>query len=282
MGVINVTPDSFSDGGEFDSAERAIERGHALVAEGADLLDIGGESTRPGSHRVSADEELRRVIDVIAELAGAGLICSVDTTRASVAAAAIEAGAAVINDVSGGLADPEMAAVVADAGVPWVLMHWRGHSADMYAHATYDDASSAVRTELLAAVERAVAAGVAESALILDPGIGFAKTSEHNWQLLAALPDLVSLGLPVLLGTSRKRFLGELLATGTEPAPPARRDVATAATSLLAAEAGVWAVRAHEVRATADALAVWRRVRVSGSACSPTGPLARLHGTIGP
>ena len=217
MGVLNVTADSFSDGGRYLDFPAALDRARALAGSGADIIDVGGESTRPGAHRVPAGTEAERVVPVIAELARDGIVCSVDTTRASVAAAALAAGARMVNDVSGGLADPEMAAVVADAGVPWILMHWRGHSADMDALATYHDVVSQVRGELLDRVAAAVAAGVAESAIVLDPGLGFAKTAEHNWSLLRALPEMTGLsgagwGFPVLIGASRKRFLGSLLA----------------------------------------------------------------------
>ena len=217
MGVLNVTADSFSDGGRYLDSAAAVGRARELAANGADIIDVGGESTRPGAHRVPAPTEAERVVPVIAELARAGIVCSVDTTRATVAAAALAAGARMVNDVSGGLADPEMAAVVADAGVPWILMHWRGHSADMDALATYHDVVPQVRAELLDRVGAAVAAGVEESAIVLDPGLGFAKTAEHNWSLLRALPEMTGLtgpgwGFPVLIGASRKRFLGSLLA----------------------------------------------------------------------
>ncbi|MEJ7649697.1 MAG: dihydropteroate synthase [Nakamurella sp.] len=272
MGILNVTPDSFSDGGLFATTVSALEHGRQLVAEGADLVDVGGESTRPGAHRVPIEQELARVLPVITELAGEGIICSVDTTRAAVAEAAIEAGAALVNDVSGGLADPRMAAVVAAAGVPWVLMHWRGHSAQMAGLADYRNVVTEVRDELLRQVERALRAGVDERALVLDPGLGFAKSGGHNWTLLAHLEVLVELGLPVLVGTSRKRFLGDLLADADAvPRPPAERDVATAVTSALAGGAGVWGVRVHAPRPTRDALAVAAAVRGPGLRRTPSG-----------
>ena len=257
LGVLNVTPDSFSDGGRWPTTGAAVERGLALSAAGADLVDVGGESTRPGAHRVTGEQEADRVVPVIRELAAHGVACSVDTTRAAVAAAALDAGAAVVNDVSGGLADPRMAAVVAGAGVPWILMHWRGPSDVMAELAVYEDVVVQVRDELLRRVDAAVAAGVAESSLIIDPGLGFAKDAEHNWLLLRHLSALVLTGFPVLVGASRKRFLGALLADGAgAPRPPDGREEATAAVSLLAARAGVWGLRVHEPRATRDALAV--------------------------
>jgi dihydropteroate synthase len=223
MGVLNVTPDSFSDGGRYLDTGQALGHAREMWARGADLIDVGGESTRPGAHRVDAGTELARVLPVIRTLAGEGVALSVDTTRAAVAAAALDAGAQVINDVSGGRADPDMARVVADAGVPWVLMHWRGHSQDMHALAKYEDVVADVRSELLSRVDEALAAGVAESAIVLDPGLGFAKNAEHDWALLRGLDSLLSLGFPVLVGASRKRFLGRLLSEkdGTPP-PPGR------------------------------------------------------------
>ncbi len=257
MGVLNVTPDSFSDGGRYLGLEQALEHAREMWARGADLIDVGGESTRPGAARVDAETELRRILPVIRTLAGEGMALSVDTTRAAVAAAALEAGAHIVNDVSGGLADPDMARVAADSGVPWVLMHWRGHSQDMQALASYQDVVADVRAELLSRVDEALAAGVAESAIVLDPGLGFAKNAEHDWALLRGLDSLLSLGFPVLVGASRKRFLGRLLSEkdGT-PRPPDGREDATAAISALAAAAGAWGVRVHEVGASLDAVAV--------------------------
>src|SRR6478752_383676 len=212
MGIVNVTPDSFSDGGRWPDTATAVQRGRDLVRLGADLVDVGGESTRPGAHRVSPDTEAARVVPVIRALASDGIACSVDTTRAAVARSALDAGALLVNDVSGGLADPEMAAMVADAGVPWILMHWRGPSDVMQSLAHYSDVVDDVRAELLARIDAAVAAGVAADALVIDPGLGFAKDAWHNWTLLRRLDVLVGVGLPVLVGASRKRFLGELLA----------------------------------------------------------------------
>ncbi|PXY31173.1 dihydropteroate synthase [Prauserella muralis] len=263
MGILNVTPDSFSDGGRYLSREDALAHAHAMWRRGADIIDVGGESTRPGSLRVDAETEQARVLPVIRALAADGLLLSVDTTRAAVAAAAVEAGAAVINDVSGGLADPDMARVAADAGVPWVLMHWRGHSKDMNALATYDDVVAQVRDELSARVDEALAAGVAERSIVLDPGLGFAKTAGHDWALLHNLDVLLAMGFPVLVGASRKRFLGKLLADAEgDPRPPSGREVATAAVSALAAQAGAWCVRVHDVGASLDAVqvaAAWGR-----------------------
>ncbi len=259
MGVVNVTPDSFSDGGAWFEPQAAITHGQHLIAEGADLLDVGGESTRPGAARPSVAEELRRVLPVItalADRAGRTVPVSIDTMRAQVAAAALDAGATMINDVSGGLADPDMAPLVAQRGVPLVAMHWRGHSADMQSRAVYVDVVAEVRAELEARVEALLAAGIAREHLVLDPGLGFAKLAEHNWALLAHLDRLHELGFPLLVGASRKAFLGKVGRPDTNPRPALERDAATAATSLYAAQAGVWAVRVHDVRATRDALDV--------------------------
>ncbi|GAA4620591.1 dihydropteroate synthase [Actinoallomurus vinaceus] len=259
MGVINVTPDSFSDGGAWFDHDAAIRRGLDLVAEGADVVDVGGESTRPGAQRVSLREELRRVIPVIETLSAEGVPVSVDTMRAEVAEAAIAAGARLVNDVSGGLADPAMPRVVAKAAVPYVVMHWRGHSHDMDKRAVYADVVREVRDELRARIEAVIDEGVDPSLLIVDPGLGFAKRPEdnHNWTLLAHLDALLALGHPVLVAASRKRFLGRLLAApdGT-PRPFAESDDATVAITALAARAGAWCVRVHDVRPNADAVRV--------------------------
>jgi dihydropteroate synthase len=257
MGVLNITPDSFSDGGRYADLDAALSHGLSIRASGADLVDVGGESTRPGADRVEAAQEAARVLPAIRALAAAGVPVSVDTTRASVAAAAIEAGAVVVNDVSGGLADPDMAKVVAAAEVPWVLMHWRGHSRDMQQLASYRDVVAEVVGELAERVDAAVAAGVDPRRLVLDPGLGFAKTAAHNWALLARLDALHALGLPVLVAASRKSFLGRLLAgPDGAPRPVDEREHATVATTVLAALAGVWGVRVHEVRPSLDALQV--------------------------
>jgi len=262
VGVLNVTPDSFSDGGRYLDRDDAVAHGVGMRDAGADLVDIGGESTRPGAGRVVAEVERERVLPVISALVAEGVRVSVDTTRAAVAEAAVAAGASVVNDVSGGLADPAMAGVVAAARVPFILMHWRGHSDRMDELARYTDVVEDVRAELAARAEAAVRAGVDPNCIVLDPGLGFAKTAEHNWALLRRLDALTSLGFPVLVGASRKRFLGLLLPDADgRPRPPAGRDVATAAVSALAASAGVWGVRVHDVASTLDALAVaaaWR------------------------
>ncbi|AZI59613.1 dihydropteroate synthase [Nakamurella antarctica] len=268
MGILNVTPDSFSDGGRWDSVEAAISRGMELVAEGADMVDVGGESTRPGANRVDPAEEAARVLPVIAALAAEGVACSVDTTRSALAAASLAAGASLVNDVSGGLADPAMAQVVADAGVPWILMHWRGHSDVMGAMNTYSDVVADVRDELLRRVDDALAHGIDERSLIIDPGLGFAKDGEQNWELLRGIGTLTALGLPVLIGASRKRFLGELLAGSDGSREPAARDGATAAITLMAADRDVWAVRVHEPQPSRDALKVhqaWNAAAFSGA-----------------
>ncbi|HLM04036.1 MAG TPA: dihydropteroate synthase [Blastococcus sp.] len=267
MGVLNVTPDSFSDGGCFADTASAVSQGLAMQAQGADYVDVGGESTRPGADRVDAEEELRRVLPVITELTAAGVRTSVDTTRADVAEAAIAAGASLVNDVSGGLADKNMAELVAEAGVPWVLMHWRGHSREMYAAARYGDVVTEVCAELMARVEDVVAVGVDPGQVVLDPGLGFAKNAEHNWALLAGLDRLVGLGLPVLVGASRKSFLGRLLASADGTVRPAeQRDDATVATTVLAAEAGAWGVRVHDAGASVDAIRTLEAVRAARSA----------------
>jgi dihydropteroate synthase len=258
MGVVNVTDDSFSDGGLFLDRDRAIAHGVELAAHGAGIVDVGGESTRPGATRIDPAVEADRVVPVIEALAAQGITVSIDTMHARVAAAALDAGARIVNDVSGGRADPDMARVVADAHVPWILMHWRSVGAEQPHHVpAYGDVVVEVRDELLAAADAAVRAGVAADRLIVDPGLGFAKTAAHNWALLHALPELVAAGLPVLVGASRKRFLGALLADDDgAPRPPAGRETATAVVSALAAWHGVWGVRVHDVRASVDAVAV--------------------------
>jgi dihydropteroate synthase len=258
MGVLNVTGDSFSDGGRYLDTGDAVAHGLALAADGADIVDVGGESTRPGATRIDSRVETSRVVPVIKELVAEGITVSIDTVHADVARAALQNGARIVNDVSGGRADPAMAPLLADAGVPWVLMHWRSVSADRpHAAPHYDDVVAEVRAELLASVDAAVAAGVDPAKLVIDPGLGFAKTGQHNWALLRALPQLVATGIPVLLGASRKRFLGTLLAgPDGSPRPPDGREPATAVISALAALYGAWGVRVHDGRATADALKV--------------------------
>lgn len=267
-GVLNVTPDSFSDGGAWSSQRAAVEHGLEMAGEGADIVDIGGESTRPGADRVPADEELSRTIPVVRALVTEGVVVSVDTMRPEVAQAAVEAGASIVNDVSGGLADPSMLSVVADLEVPYVIMHWRGHSANMDELATYRDVVGEVAAELAARVDDATAAGIDRSRIVLDPGLGFAKQVRHNWPLLARL-DEVTGGLPSLVGASRKRFIGALLADGAgAPRDLAERDVATHAVTALAALDGAWGVRVHDVRGSADAVRVaeaWRAARLRDS-----------------
>jgi dihydropteroate synthase len=270
MGVVNVTPDSFSDGGRWFGADAAIKHGLDLVAQGADLVDVGGESTRPGAQRVSETEELRRIGPVVTELVKAGVPVSIDTMRAAVAEFALAAGATLVNDVSGGLADPQLPRLVAAAGVAYVLVHWRGHSRDMYSRAAYDDVVSEVRDELTRRVDAVVTAGVDPGRIVIDPGLGFRKRPEHNWPLLTHLADVSWLGgrtFPVLVGASRKRFLGLALAgpDGT-PRPFEGADAATVAISALAATAGAWCVRVHQVPANADAVrvaAAWRDAATS-------------------
>lgn len=257
MGILNVTPNSFSDGGQYLDHASAIEHGRALSAAGATLIDVGGESTRPGAERVGSEEEQRRILPVIRALAADGIRLSVDTMNADTAGVAVDAGAEIINDVSGGLADPAMASVAAVTGVTYLLSHWRGHSAEMDSRSSYDDVVDDVRTELLDRVAAVEAAGVARDRIVLDPGLGFAKTADHNWELLARLDELQSIGLPVLVGASRKRFLGALLDDG---APMADRDLPTAVLSALLADAGIWGVRVHEVGATKIALDVHGRL----------------------
>jgi dihydropteroate synthase len=271
MGVVNVTPDSFSDGGQWYGASAAISHGLELVAQGADIVDVGGESTRPGAQRISAEEELRRVKPVIAELARAGVVVSVDTMRAQVAEFALEAGVSLVNDVSGGLADPYMPRLVAKASVPYVVMHWRGHSHDMHSRAVYQDVVREVHDELARRIDAVAAEGVDPSMIVIDPGLGFSKLpgwrgpDAHNWELLTRLAEVAHIGgrdFPVLVGASRKRHLGRLLAAPDgAPRPFTETDDATVAVTALVAAAGAWCVRVHRVPANADAVrvaAAWR------------------------
>ncbi|MEZ5297599.1 MAG: dihydropteroate synthase [Ilumatobacteraceae bacterium] len=263
MGVVNVTPDSFSDGGRYFGIDAAIGRAHDLVRDGADIVDVGGESTRPGATRLDPAEELARIEPVVRALAADGIAVSIDTMNASTAAAAAAAGALIVNDVSGGLADPAMLPTVADLGMPYICMHWRGHAERMNDLAVYDDVVEEVATELASRLEACSRAGVDVDWVVLDPGIGFAKEAHHNWALLRRLDHLAGLGRPILIGASRKRFLGSLLAdpVSDEPRPTDDRDVATAAVSAIAARDGVWAVRVHDV-AGSRAVAVgsaWRQ-----------------------
>lgn len=276
MGVLNTTPDSFSDGGSWLDPAAAVLHGLAMAAHGADLVDVGGESTRPGAARVDAEEEQRRVLPVVRALADEGVAVSVDTMRASTAAAALEAGAALVNDVSGGLADPAMAPLVAERGVPFVAMHWRGHADVMAGLADYGDVVAEVREELARRAEALLAAGVREDRLVLDPGLGFAKTAEQGWELLGRLDALVGLGRPLLVGASRKGMLGALLAGDDgAPRPAGQRDDATTALTALAAAAGAWCVRVHAVRPSADAVRVAARVASARVATARRGEGAR-------
>jgi dihydropteroate synthase len=287
MGVVNVTPDSFSDGGAWFGPDAAIAHGLELAAQGADIVDVGGESTRPGAQRISAEEELRRVGPVIEGLVAADVPVSVDTMRAEVAEYALQAGARLVNDVSGGLADPQMPRLVAAARVPYVVMHWRGHSHSMDSRAVYQDVVREVGEELGRRVDVVTAEGVDPAMIVLDPGLGFAKRPEHNWALLTSLGRISMLGgrapgFPVLIGASRKRFLGRLLAgpDGT-PRPFAGSDDATVAVTALAAAAGAWCARVHQVPGNADAVRVaeaWRHAAQAGGGGAPGGSLPAEEG----
>lgn len=256
MGILNVTQDSFSDGGKYLKADDAIQHGLRMLYAGADIIDVGGESTRPGADYVDPAEEKERIVPVVATLVKAGAIVSVDTMHTSTARAALAAGAHIVNDVSGLTHEPDMPALVAESKVPYVLMHRRGDQKSMVTEANYDDVVAEVLDELKGLRDTFIDAGVASEQIIIDPGLGFAKDPQHNWALLQAIPELKALGHKVLIGTSRKRFMGSLLAEGGKPAAPTERDVATAATSALAAAAGAWCVRVHDVEGTLDALKV--------------------------
>jgi dihydropteroate synthase len=258
MGIVNVTPDSFSDGGRYDTTEAAVEHGRLLLEQGADMVDIGGESTRPGATRPVVADELDRVVPVIRELAAGGALVSVDTMRAEVADAALEAGARIVNDVSGGLADPRILDVVASSDASYVAMHWRAHADRMRDFTDYspDGVVATVCRELGQRLDAAVAAGIPRERIVLDPGLGFAKEARHNWELLAGLDLLRDLGCPLLVGASRKSFLGRLLADGGVPRPVDEREHAHAALVALLADRGIDVLRVHDVRATRDALAV--------------------------
>ena len=244
MGILNVTPDSFADGGLHYDTEIAIARGMEMIDEGVDIIDVGGESTRPGADRVSEDEEQARVLPVIRVLAESKVAISIDTMRASTARLAVEAGASIVNDVSGGAADPDMFATVADLGCKYTLMHWRGHSKDMNSKAIYGDVVADVIEEVTMQLDKALAAGVKRENIILDPGLGFAKDPEHNWEILNRIEELTALGYPVLIGHSRKRFLG-----GDNP--DGREEATVAVTQSLVGK-GIWAVRVHGVKANVE------------------------------
>jgi dihydropteroate synthase len=239
MGILNVTPDSFADGGRHDTYEKAVARGLEMISEGVDIIDIGGESTRPGAERVSAEEEQARVIPVIEKLSQTGIPISIDTMRAQTADKAIAAGASIVNDVSGGLADDAMHETVAELGCPYILMHWRGHSADMNSRAIYIDVVSDVITEIGLQVDKALRSGIAKNNLIIDPGLGFAKEAEHNWEILRRIEEFTDLGYPVLIGGSRKRFLGGQ--------SPDEREAATIDLTRSLLAKSIWAVRVHSV-----------------------------------
>ena len=239
MGILNVTPDSFADGGKHFTFEHAVQRGLQMIEEGVDIIDVGGESTRPGAERVSEQEEQRRVIPVIKALAGKGADISIDTMRASTARVAVEAGASIVNDVSGGAADPKMFATVAELGCKYTLMHWRGHSKEMNSLAKYDDVVKEVIEEVTIQLEKALAAGIKRENIVLDPGLGFAKDAEHNWEILKRLDEFVALGYPVLIGHSRKRFIGG--------DTPDEREAGTLEISQSLVGKGIWAVRVHSV-----------------------------------
>ncbi len=258
MGVLNVTPDSFSDGGRYASVADAIQAGVVMAAQGAAWVDVGGESTRPGAERVPLEVELERVVPVVEGLTEQGVAVSIDTTRASVARTCVAAGARMVNDVSGGLADAAMLKTVAQLEVEFVAMHWRAHSAQMEHFSDYEDVVTEVAAALQERLAACIMAGINPAHVILDPGLGFAKQTNHNWQLLAGLRHIMDIGPRVLVGASRKRFLGVLLAEGGEPRPVAQRDDATAAITTMAALADVWGVRVHDVRGSVDAIRVVR------------------------
>lgn len=259
MGVLNVTPDSFSDGGRYKSVQDALDAGLAMAGDGAEWIDVGGESTRPGAERIDLETELERVVPIVSGLAESGVAVSIDTMRAPVARACVAAGAQMVNDVSGGLADPDMLTTVAELDVQYVAMHWRAHSANMQEFTAYEDVVADVSGALRERLAACIVAGMSPDKVILDPGLGFAKEAQHNWDLLANLDDILEIGPRVLIGASRKRFLAALLADGDwQPRPVDRRDAATTAVSALAAMRGVWGVRVHDVAGSVDAIKVVR------------------------
>ena len=260
MGVLNVTPDSFSDGGRFFDAGQAIAHAKQMIKDGADIIDIGGESTRPGSERISAQVEIDRVLPIISALADTGAVLSIDTMRTEVAQVAVSAGAQIVNDVSGGKADPEMLSYMATLDIPYILMHWRGPSNIMNTLTDYTDVAADVASEIRSQVDVAVAAGVARDRIVIDPGIGFAKTVDQNWPILKHLDVLENLGLPILMGASRKKFLGELLSQDGEARDMDDREAATLAISALMAQQNTWCVRVHDVRGSRDVIEVVNRL----------------------
>jgi dihydropteroate synthase len=247
MGILNLTPDSFADGGRHNSFDAGVARGLEMIAEGVDIIDIGGESTRPGADRISAEEEQARVMPVIAELSKRGARISIDTMRADTAEKAVQAGASIINDVSGGLSDPAMFATVKKLGVPYILMHWRGESKEMNSRAIYTDVVNDVISEINSQIDAALDAGINKSQIIIDPGLGFAKDAEHNWEILRNLKQFTSMGYPVLIGASRKRFLG-----GDNPD---EREAATIELTRTLVPQGIWGVRVHSVKPHVDVIA---------------------------
>jgi dihydropteroate synthase len=247
MGILNLTPDSFADGGRHNSFDAGVKRGLEMISEGVDIIDIGGESTRPGAERISAEEEQARVLPVITELAKSGVKISIDTMRAVTAEKAVQAGAAIINDVSGGLSDSAMFATVKKLGVPYILMHWRGESKDMNSRAIYTDVVTDVISEMNSQIDSALDAGINKSQIIIDPGLGFAKDAEHNWEILRNLKAFTSMGYPVLIGASRKRFLG-----GDNPD---EREAATIELTRTLIPQGIWGVRVHSVKPHVDVIA---------------------------
>lgn len=259
MGIINVTPDSFSDGGENAGTESAVMRGIQMIREGVDIIDIGGESTRPGASRISPEEEKARVLPVLRALADYDTVLSIDTMRAEVAEEAIAAGASIVNDVSGGLADSDMPRLIADVRVPYVVMHWRGFSDSMQKLAVYEVTAKEVRHELAERIEKLTKAGVEIDQIILDPGLGFAKEPDHNWDVLQAIESFEKLKRPLLVGASRKRFLGRLLNDGEGDRDVKEREAATIAVTTMLAERKVWGVRVHNVRDSRDAIEVVKR-----------------------
>jgi dihydropteroate synthase len=254
IGVLNVTPDSFSDGGKFNKVDAAIEHAVELRTAGADFIDVGGESTRPGAKRLDPAKEQKRVMPVLKELIDLGVPVSIDTMNSATALAAVEAGVLVVNDVSGGLADPEVYRTVAETGVHYIASHWRGPSEAMDDNTDYVDVVAEVRDALKARIAELLVWGISPDKIVLDPGLGFGKTSQHNWAILKALPELETIGYPLMIGASRKRFLAPFAEDDT---PASERDFATAVISALAAQSGVWGVRVHDVAATATALDIW-------------------------
>lgn len=272
MGILNVTPDSFSDGGAHATVETAIAHGRRMLAEGADVIDVGGESTRPGARAVSPEEEQARILPVVEALLAEGAVVSVDTMHTATARAALEVGPVIVNDVSGLGHEPDMPALIAETGAPCIVMHNRGNPQTMDALTDYQDTVGDVVRELQEVVDRFLAAGVRPEQILLDPGLGFAKVGEQNWELLRGLDRIQALGFPVLVAASRKRFLGALLAGPDGEAPaPAERDHATAAISALSAAHGVWGVRVHDVRSSADAVRVGAAWRVAAAGATGGG-----------